>query len=112
MSKRAGAPTGRRKLSGPEGRKINACDHWLRRRVLRLLLRSGPLSPSEISRIFEQPLGKVVYHMKLLEELGTIELVHERQVRGTIEHLFGSKVKKDKLVRAMLDATQAEDDAL
>lgn len=102
----------RRKPPGSGGRKIRACDHHLRRRILRLLHLSSPLSPSEMSRVLEEPIGRVGYHLRLLEALGTAKLVRERQVRGTIEHFYTSLVEKDTLVRSMLKATKQEDESL
>src|SRR5665811_2443425 len=63
-----------RRPPGPNARKIKACDDRLRRRVLRLLhLADSPLSPIEMSRMLEEPLGRIGYHMKILEALGVTE---------------------------------------
>lgn len=102
----------RRRPPGPSGRKIKACDHRMRRRILRLLHLSSPLGHSEVARILEEPVGRVGYHLKLLEALGTAELVRDRQVRGAAERFYASLVEEDELVQAMLIATRREDDAV
>lgn len=102
---------GGRTPPGPNGRAIRACDHRLRRRILRLLEQPSPLSPTAMARLLEEPVGRVGYHLKLLEQLGAAKLVRERPVRGVVEHFYASLIGEDELARAMLDATEKEDDA-
>jgi DNA-binding transcriptional ArsR family regulator len=45
-------------------------------------------SPVELSRIFHEDLSNVSYHVKVLEELGVVELVDTRDVRGSVEHYY------------------------
>lgn len=98
--------------TGPNGRKINACAGRLRRRILRLFSLSSPLSPVGIARLLEEPVSNIGYHLRVLGELGTVELVNERQVRGAIEHFYASLVLDDHLVQTMLEATREEDEAV
>jgi len=101
-----------RRPPGPNARKIKACDDRLRRRILRLLHLSSPLSPEEVARVLEEPIGRVGYQMKLHEALGTVELVREQQVRSAVEHFYASLVAEDELVLRMLDETREEDEAI
>jgi len=45
-------------------------------------------SPREISEIIEEDLSNVSYHVRVLDELGLIELVHEEPVRGAVAHYY------------------------
>lgn len=45
-------------------------------------------SPREISEILEEDLSNVSYHVRVLDELGLIELVHEEPVRGAVAHYY------------------------
>ncbi|HEX8754316.1 MAG TPA: helix-turn-helix domain-containing protein [Solirubrobacterales bacterium] len=45
-------------------------------------------SPKEIADQLDLPIGQVSYHVRALEELGMIELVGTRQVRGAVEHFY------------------------
>jgi DNA-binding transcriptional ArsR family regulator len=45
-------------------------------------------SPREISEILEEDLSNVSYHVRVLGELGLIELVHEEPVRGAVAHFY------------------------
>lgn len=97
---------------GPNGCKINACSGPPRRRILRLFSLSNPLSPTEIARLLEEPVSNIAYHLRVLDELDTVELVNERQARGAIEHFYASLVLDDNLVQTMLEATREEDEAV
>jgi DNA-binding transcriptional ArsR family regulator len=45
-------------------------------------------SPREISEIIEEDLSNVSYHVRVLSELGLIELVGEEPVRGAVAHYY------------------------
>ena len=45
-------------------------------------------SPREISEILDEDLSNVSYHVRVLSELGLIELVHEEPVRGAVAHFY------------------------
>jgi DNA-binding transcriptional ArsR family regulator len=45
-------------------------------------------SPREISEIIDEDLSNVSYHVRVLDELGLIELVSEEPVRGAVAHFY------------------------
>lgn len=50
--------------------------HPLRRRILREIDgAAGPLSPTQLARAFDLPLGVVVYHIAVLQKCGALETV-------------------------------------
>jgi len=65
--------------------------HPLRARCLTLLA-ERTASPNEIKTELGVPLGDAAYHVKRLHELGAIELVDTRQVRGAVEHFYRANV--------------------
>lgn len=54
------------------------------------LLSERSASPKEIAEQLDLPIGQVSYHVRSLEELGMIELIGTRQVRGAVEHFYRS----------------------
>lgn len=52
------------------------------------MLREGSASPVQLAQRLEQPLGSVAYHVRRLDTLGLIELVHTRPRRGATEHFY------------------------
>jgi hypothetical protein len=46
------------------------------------------LSPVEIARLIGEPIHKVGYHVRQLEEFELVELVRTRQVRGATQHFY------------------------
>jgi DNA-binding transcriptional ArsR family regulator len=47
-------------------------------------------SPTELARTLEVSVGTASYHIRTLRNLGVIELVGTRQVRGTLEHFYAA----------------------
>jgi DNA-binding transcriptional ArsR family regulator len=45
-------------------------------------------SPKEISKEIKVPLSNVSYHVRVLGELGLIEIVEEESVRGSVAHFY------------------------
>ncbi len=70
-------------------RLIKALGHPVRMRVLDIL-NARVASPSELAKELGEPLGNVAYHVKILEETGSIELVRTAPVRGALEHFYGA----------------------
>jgi DNA-binding transcriptional ArsR family regulator len=70
-----------------EQRLIKALGHPIRLRAL-TILNERVASPSEIAQELAEPLGVVSYHVRILEELGCIELVRTTPRRGAIEHHY------------------------
>jgi DNA-binding transcriptional ArsR family regulator len=68
-------------------RLLRALSHPLRQRILGAL-HDRVASPAELSRELAEPIGNVSYHVKMLRELGAIELVRTAPVRGALEHFY------------------------
>lgn len=49
-----------------------------------------PLSPRDLDRIFDEQFGVslISYHMNTLAEIGAVEIVRQRPVRGAIETFY------------------------
>ncbi len=68
--------------------RLEAMNHPLRARVLRLLVERGVMSPAELSRTLRAKLSDVSYHIRRLVKLECAELVDTRPVRGAVEHFY------------------------
>ena len=66
---------------------LKAISHPLRHRLLSLL-DGRTASPNELARELGLPLGRVSYHIRLLHDLGAIELVATEPRRGALEHFY------------------------
>jgi DNA-binding transcriptional ArsR family regulator len=66
---------------------LRAISHPLRHRLLGML--DGRVaSPNQLARELGLPLGRVSYHIRLLNDLGAIELVRTEPRRGALEHFY------------------------
>lgn len=77
---------------------LRALAHEIRLHILGILSYRD-LSPAELARERGEPVSRVAYHFRLLEELGCAQVVRTRQVRGSIEHFYrrtGFTVYDDK----------------
>lgn len=74
---------------GTDSVLAEAVAHPLRARCL-TVLDERTASPSELKDILDVPLGDAAYHVKRLLEMGLIELVDTRPVRGAVEHFYRS----------------------
>lgn len=93
-------------------RLMPAMNNVLRRHILRTLHDSEePLSPCRLSRMLGEPVSSLSYHVSALRDHGAIELVAEKQVRGTVAHYYASRVANDDLVGKLLEATRKSDEA-
>jgi DNA-binding transcriptional ArsR family regulator len=72
-----------------DGILLKALAHPVRARAL-TALNQRVASPSELAAEQEEAVGYVAYHVRVLRELGMIELVNTRQVRGATEHFYRS----------------------
>jgi len=70
-----------------EQRLMKALSHPIRLRAL-TILNERVASPSGIAQELDEPLGVVSYHVRMLEDLGCIELVSTTPTRGAIEHHY------------------------
>lgn len=68
---------------------LKALSHPVRARAL-TVLNQREASPSELASEQGEAVGYVAYHVRVLHELGMIELVNTRQVRGATEHFYRS----------------------
>lgn len=90
---------------------INAIAHPLRRRILRLLADRGEQSsPARIGTEFQLHVGTVGYHIRVLEELGAVELTDEGMVRGAVEHFYETTIVDDPPIEALLEETREVDE--
>lgn len=60
----------------------------MRRDLLRLLIEQRELSPVEASRLLEDTLSNVSYHMRKLAEQDLLTLDHIEQARGAAVHFY------------------------
>jgi DNA-binding transcriptional ArsR family regulator len=68
-------------------RFLKALAHPIRLRVL-ARLNEVEASPKELAAELGEPLPKLSYHVRVLHEMGAIELVRETPRRGAIEHHY------------------------
>src|SRR3954454_16508277 len=66
---------------------LRAISHPLRHRLL-TMLDGRTASPNQLARELDLPLGRVSYHIRLLADLGAIELVSTEPRRGALEHFY------------------------
>jgi DNA-binding transcriptional ArsR family regulator len=66
---------------------LKAISHPLRHRLLSML-DGRTASPNELAHELDLPLGRVSYHIRLLHDLGAIELVATEPRRGALEHFY------------------------
>ena len=64
-----------------------ALAHPLRVQLL-ALLNEGVASPNELAKKLDEPLTNVSYHVRMLHDLGCIELVETEPRRGALEHYY------------------------
>ena len=75
---------------------MKALAHPLRQQLL-MALSERVASPSELAEELGEPLGNVSYHVRMLVDLGCIELVSTTPRRGALEHHYKA------IVRPLLD---------
>jgi DNA-binding transcriptional ArsR family regulator len=68
-------------------RYVKALAHPFRIRILAMLTERRA-SPTQLARTLDAPVGTVAYHVRTLRNLGVIEEVDSREVRGTIERFY------------------------
>lgn len=89
QQKARGATRNGRSRSEADAILLKALAHPVRARAL-TVLNQRVASPSELATEQGEPVGHVAYHVRVLHELGMIELVSTRQVRGATEHFYRS----------------------
>jgi len=89
--RKGGNPDGKNR-EGADSVLLKALSHPVRARAL-TVLNQRAASPSELASEQGESVGYVAYHVRVLHELGMIELVNTRQVRGATEHFYRSTAK-------------------
>lgn len=74
---------------GIDERMMKAIAHPLRHRIL-LALSEEVSSPRRIAAYLGKPLALVAYHIRVLDQLGAVELVRTRIQRNAVEHFYKS----------------------
>jgi DNA-binding transcriptional ArsR family regulator len=64
-----------------------ALSNALRARALHLIA-EGVASPKSIAAKLDVDLRTVAYHVRVLRQLGCIELVETKRRRGAVEHIY------------------------
>ena len=73
-------------------RLVKALAHPIRVRIMGLLER-GSATPKAMADELGMPLGNVSYHVRMLVDLGSIELVSTTPRRGALEHHYKAVVR-------------------
>ena len=73
--------------SSPQEVLVKALNHPVRVKALTILTEKIA-SPKEISAQIDTPLSNVSYHVRVLDELGLVEIVEEESVRGSVAHFY------------------------
>jgi DNA-binding transcriptional ArsR family regulator len=68
-------------------RLAKALSNAMRARALNLIAK-GTASPKEIAAALDLDVRSVAYHVRVLRELGCVELAEMRQRRGAVEHRY------------------------
>lgn len=71
----------------PQQVLVKALNHPVRVKALTILT-ERTASPKEISEQIDAPLSNVSYHVRVLDELGLIEIREEENVRGSVAHFY------------------------
>lgn len=86
--RRKAAKRRKRKVGkSPQEVLVKALNHPVRVKALTILTEKIA-SPKEISELIEMPLSNVSYHVRVLEELGLVEIMEEESVRGSVAHFY------------------------
>jgi DNA-binding transcriptional ArsR family regulator len=68
-------------------RLLKALAHPLRAKALPLFA-EGTVSPIQVAKRLDVDVSHLAYHIRVLRQLGFIELVETRQRRGALEHFY------------------------
>jgi DNA-binding transcriptional ArsR family regulator len=92
---------------GPSTSAAAIVNHPLRSRVWHALV-DTTASPAELARQFGQSVTDVAYHVRVLAEMGVIEKVRERPVRGAVES-FWTSIQRPEISREEVAGMEPED---
>jgi DNA-binding transcriptional ArsR family regulator len=73
-------------------RLVKTISHPLRQRIM-VRLNDGEASPNQLAAEFDEPLGRLSYHVSALAKAGAIELVRTEPRRGAVEHFYRALVR-------------------
>jgi DNA-binding transcriptional ArsR family regulator len=73
--------------SGVDQKLVKALAHPLRVEIL-TILNERMASPNELSKELDEGLSQVSYHVKVLKDFDTIEMVKTEPRRGAVEHYY------------------------
>jgi DNA-binding transcriptional ArsR family regulator len=82
----------RQTASAVDSRLAKALAHPLRVQLL-AALNQKVASPNELAKQLDEPLTNVSYHVRMLHDLGCIELVDTEPRRGALEHYYRAIVR-------------------
>jgi DNA-binding transcriptional ArsR family regulator len=71
----------------PQRRLLKALNHPTRTRAL-AILSDHIASPKDISDTLGEELSSVSYHVRVLHDLGLVDIVREDPVRGSLAHYY------------------------
>lgn len=71
----------------PQEVLVKALNHPIRVKALTILT-ERIASPKEISEQIDVSLSNVSYHVRVLDELGLVEIMEEESVRGSVAHFY------------------------
>ncbi len=71
----------------PHEKLVKGLGHPVRVECLTVLAKRVA-SPRQLSEILDHDLSNISYHIRVLDELGLIELVAEESVRGAVAHFY------------------------
>jgi len=77
-----------RSLDDP--RYVKAMGHPARVRIM-AMLQERVMSPAQLAAQLGAPVGRIAYHVRTLRNLGLIELVEQRPVRGGVARFYRAK---------------------
>ena len=83
----AGVPAAGPNWAIDDPRYVRALAHPLRIRIL-AMLEERAASPVQLASLLDSTLGRVGHHVRVLRDLGLIELVETRKRRGATEHVY------------------------
>ena len=78
------------RVSIDDPRYVKALAHPTRIRIL-AMLQERPASPVQLAPRLGSTLGRVSHHVRVLRDIGLIELVETRQRRGAVEHIYAAR---------------------
>jgi DNA-binding transcriptional ArsR family regulator len=81
--------------------------HPLRRRIWYAMTEAS-ISPRELADQLREPVNDVAYHVRKLRDLGIIELVGTRPVRGATQHFYRA-VRRPHLSNEDVESLSPED---